>query len=510
MRPAVSNSLDNLLNTDKMSPSRNHLQQRVFATVERYEMLRPGDVAGVAVSGGADSVSMLRMLLDLRARLGVRLVVVHFNHQLRGAESDADEEFVADLTVENKLEFISGTEDVAAWARNYACNLEDAARKCRYAFFSELIRDGRITRVCVGHTADDQAETVLAKIIRGTGPAGLAGIYPVAEYVTRPLIEIRRSELREFLRRIGQNWREDSTNLDESRLRAKIRAQLLPVLEQDFQPAMVSHLNSLASLARDDDDFWNAVIDERFAVLVSKRKETSRIAIEDLLKPMSLVADANDNRSSMTAVTTRLIRRILQELKGDRTGFTSRHVNDILHLAGASTSGHRIELPGGILVERIFNELVFMPGASDTAKSSAQAARETIQFQHALSLESEGEQHVDLPEIGTRLRLKVIDWPAMQRDTSDEPLVADWNRLRTPAVVRNWHPGDSFRPQGRLRNRKLKHLMREKRIAVRDRRGWPVLTSAGEIVWARGFPVAQEFVAEKDTRKVLAISEEPI
>ncbi len=104
----------------------------------------------------------------------------------------------------------------------------------------------------------------------------------------------------------------------------------------------------------------------------------------------------------------------------------------------------------------------------------------------------------------------MIDWPAMQRDTTLETLCADWSRVRTPAVVRNWLPGDSFRPQGRLRNRKLKHLMREKRIAPRDRRGWPVLTSAGEIVWARGFPVAQEFVAEKDTRKVLTISEEPL
>ena len=154
------------------------------------------------------------------------------------------------------------------------CNLEDAARKCRYGFFSELIRDGRITRVCVGHTADDQAETVLAKMIRGTGPAGLGGIYPVAEFVTRPLIEIRRAELREFLVSEGQNWREDSTNLDESRLRARIRARLLPQLEQDFQPAIVSHLNNLSALARDDEEFWNALVEQRFSALVSKQKET--------------------------------------------------------------------------------------------------------------------------------------------------------------------------------------------------------------------------------------------
>jgi tRNA(Ile)-lysidine synthase len=510
MAPAVSKSLDNLLNGNKMSPSTNQLQQRIFATVQRYKMLHPGDVAGVAVSGGADSVALLRILQDLHVRLGVRLLVVHFNHQLRGAESDADEKFVADLAQKNNLEFISGTEDVAGWARNHASNLEDAARKCRYAFFSELIREQRITRVCVGHTADDQAETVLAKIIRGTGPAGLAGIYPVVEYVTRPLIEVRRAELREFLRSEQQNWREDSTNLDESRLRAKIRAQLLPALEQDFQPAIVAHLNNLSMLARDDDDFWNALIDERFAALVAKHEDELSIAIDDLLKPMSLTANVQNNRSPMMAVTTRLIRRILQELKGDRAGFTSRHVNDILHLATASTSGHRIELPGGIRVERSFNDLLFMHASPGKKSRSPKLIREVVEFHYALALDSREEQHVDLPEIGTRLRLKVIDWPAMRRDTSSDPLVADWDRLRTPAVVRNWLPGDSFRPQGRLRNRKLKQLMREKRISSRDRRGWPVLTSAGEIVWARGFPVAQEFVAEKDTRKVLAISEEPI
>jgi tRNA(Ile)-lysidine synthase len=473
-------------------------------------MLFPGAIAGIAVSGGADSVGLLRIMQDLRARLGIRLIVVHFNHQLRGAESDGDENFVAEFAQKQNLEFTVGTEDVAAWARDHACNLEDAARKCRYSFFSGLIRAGRITRICVGHTADDQAETVLAKVIRGTGPTGLGGIYPVAEFVVRPLIEIRRAELREFLTSEGQNWREDSTNLDESRLRAKIRARLLPQLEQDFQPAIVSHLNNLSSLSRDDEEFWNALVDQRFTALVSREKDTFRISIDDLLKPLDLGTSPRGNQSPMTALTTRLVRRILQELKGDRAGFSSRHVDDILHLATASTSGHEIQLPAGITVARSFNDLLFTRVLLGKPGSSLESTREAIEFHYALSLESPTEQHVDLAEIGTRLRLKVIDWPATQRDTSLEPPVADWDRLRTPAIVRNWLPGDSFRPQGRLRNRKLKHLMREKRIAPRDRRGWPVLTSAGEIVWARGFPVAQEFVAEKDTRKVLAISEEPL
>jgi tRNA(Ile)-lysidine synthase len=506
----MDRSLDISIKAHTMSAHQNQLQQRVLATIRRYQMALPGDVTGIAVSGGADSIGLLRIMQELRAVLGVRLIALHFNHQLRGAESDGDEKFVAELAKKYDVEFVAGTEDVGAWARKNACNLEDAARKCRYAFFSELIREGRITRVCVGHTADDQAETVLAKIIRGTGPAGLGGIYPVAEFVTRPLIEIRRAELREYLLSKGQDWREDSSNLDESRLRAKIRARLLPHLETNFQPAIVLHLNNLSALARNDEEFWDALVEQRFSELVRKQKEALRITICDLVKPLDLGADRERNSSPMAALTSRLIRRILQGLKGDRAGFTSRHVDDILHLATVSTSGHEIQLPGGIIVERSFDELHFRRGAWNGDRSAKRSGGEMIEFQYALTLESNGEQNVDLPEIGTRLRLKVIDWPAMQRDTSIEPPVADWERIRTPAVVRSWLPGDSFRPQGRLRNRKLKHLMREKRISAGDRRGWPVLTSAGEIVWARGFPVAQEFIAEKDTRKVLAISEEPL
>jgi tRNA(Ile)-lysidine synthase len=473
-------------------------------------MLRPGDIAGIAVSGGADSVALLRLMSDLRSKLGIRITMVHFNHQLRGPESDADELFVRDLARQNNLDFIAGSEDVAVWAREHTCNLEDAARKCRYGFFSELICEGRITRICVGHTADDQAETVLAKIIRGTGPAGLGGVFPVAEFVIRPLIEIRRAELREYLLGESQTWREDSTNFDESRLRARIRARLLPQLEQDFQPAIVSHLNKLSELAREDDEFWGAVVEERFAALVQKQEGALSLPIDDLLRPMNLDVMSCGNHSPMMALTTRLIRRILQEIKGDRLGFNSRHVEDILHLATACGSGHQIDLPGGIVIERSFDDLLFSRKSLTRGQDSPRKAVERVEFHYALSLESLDGQDVVLPEIGTRIRLKVIDWPAMQRDTTYDAFIANWKLLRAPTVVRSWLPGDAFRPEGRKRNRKLKHLMREKRIAPRDRRGWPVLASAGEIVWARGFPVAQEFGADKDTRKVLAISEEPL
>ena len=212
------------------------LENRVLETIRRGRMLVPGDRAGVAVSGGADSVALLRMLESLRDRLGITLIVVHFNHKLRESESDADARFVEALARTRGLECIGGCEDVAAAAAANKWNLEDAARRLRYAFFERMIAEGRATRVVVAHTADDQAETVLAHILRGTGPTGLAGIYPAVGSVVRPLLGERREDLREYLRQLGQDWREDSTNRDLSKQRARIREQLLPLLERDFSP----------------------------------------------------------------------------------------------------------------------------------------------------------------------------------------------------------------------------------------------------------------------------------
>ena len=144
-------------------------------------------------------------------------------------------------------------------ARREKLNLEDAARRARYGFFAQLVEDGSVTRVAVAHTADDQAETVLAHILRGTGLAGLGGIHPVAGHIVRPLLQTRRAELRAYLRSKKQTWREDATNQDTARTRARIRKKLLPLLEREFQTRVVEHLASLAKLARADEQFLHAL-----------------------------------------------------------------------------------------------------------------------------------------------------------------------------------------------------------------------------------------------------------
>jgi tRNA(Ile)-lysidine synthase len=209
---------------------RTALEQSVLHNVRAAQLIAPGDRIGVAVSGGADSVALLRILQNIRQDLGVTLLVVHFDHMLRGEDSTADARFVKDLAGKLNLEFVAASEDVAASAALHGWNLEDAARRLRYAFFERVCVRGEATRIAVAHTAQDQAETVLAHLIRGTGPSGLAGIYPTMGSVIRPLLEIQRQDLRDYLKSLHQPWREDATNRDTKRLRARIREQLIPML----------------------------------------------------------------------------------------------------------------------------------------------------------------------------------------------------------------------------------------------------------------------------------------
>src|SRR5579864_2789111 len=338
-----------------------NLYRRVLDTIARHAMVRPGDRVGLGVSGGADSVAMLRIFAELRTHLGIAILVLHFNHQLRGTEADEDERFVKTLAEEFHLEFESGRADVAGEARLHGWNVEDAARRLRYQFFASAAEARGLNRVAVAHTANDQAETVLSHLLRGTGLTGLAGIYPAAGMIVRPLLELGREEVREYLSEMGQSWREDATNQDTSRTRARIRHELIPLLQQDFDRATVTRLARLAMHAREEEAFWRALEDERFRALATREfSDAVSLSIEDLLAPLRVLA--SDEANSAPAVTLgpaaalarRLVRRIYAELKGSREQLTSQHVDSVIDLAAKSQSGARIDLPG-INVERIFD-----------------------------------------------------------------------------------------------------------------------------------------------------------
>jgi tRNA(Ile)-lysidine synthase len=463
------------------------------------EFVRPGDRLGVAVSGGADSVALLLLLLDLREKLGVVLSLVHFNHKLRDKASDADEKFVAKLAAKHGLEFHTASVQVAEKAKRERGNVEDVARRARYDYFHSLVKSGALTRIAVAHTADDQAETVLAHILRGTGLAGLGGIHPVAGPVIRPLLKIRRGELRTYLRAKKQKWREDATNRDTTRTRARIRRKLLPLLEKQFRSAIVEHLSTLAELAREDESFLEAVVARRAAELVQKNSEGLRIAAADLLAPLSRVEEAR-------ALSKRLVRHIVKGLKQRSGQLGAEHVKAVLELARHGQSGTSLPLPGGIEVRKAGEGLTFHAVEKQIAGGTPRKAHE---FEYNIDL-VKGAAEVRVEELRCVFRFRVIDWPAKRAETSGDGTVLDRDRLRLPLVLRNWRPGDRMRPLGHRNAHKLKRLLNEKRIGRWARDGWPVLTSGGILAWARGFHVAAEFAADERTRAGMVIAEEAL
>ncbi len=326
------------------------------AAFENLAWFRAGLRIGVGVSGGADSVALLTLLHELRAELGVVVSAVHFNHQLRGKASDGDEKFVAALAERFGLTLHVGRGDVAGTARREKTNLEDAARRSRYKFFGRLAEQGAVDVIVTAHTMDDQAETVLAHIFRGTGIAGLAGIHPVSGCVLRPLLRFRRAELRKYLRAKKQKWREDASNLDTTKSRARMRKKLLPLLEKQFNPAVIQHLAALADRAQEQSKLIDVLANQLFEKHVTFSGQTAQIPIADFLHPCSIQSD-----DAAAVLRAKLVLKITDRTR-QRTGqISAGHIEAIMRLAKSGEPGKRLQIPGGIDVLRQRETLVFQP-----------------------------------------------------------------------------------------------------------------------------------------------------
>jgi tRNA(Ile)-lysidine synthase len=487
------------------------LTDKLLDHIRKQDLLRPGDRVGVAVSGGSDSVALLRLLLELRKELGIVLSVVHLNHKLRGAESDADQKFVSDLTTAYKLTLHATSADVTKHAGESRLSLEAAARELRYEYFEQLLQDGLLDKVATGHTLDDQAETILMRLIRGTGMRGLRGIQPRLEAETdegskeiiRPLLSARRSELRAYLASLGQTWREDSTNLEPKYTRNRVRQLLLPLLEHEFNPSIAQNLAELAEIARAEEDYWESEVEGWMGTVVqwapARPKPQSYIPLTQLTspsnspvaphEPMNAIVDRNWLLSEPLALQRRAIKSV-----GDYAGVSLefKHVEEILRFAAGEGAGNQLTLPGGWSVIREGGSLEFKAADLETPLETA--------YEYSLSVPGE----VEIKEAGLRLRVACVDPGSASEYAGDE--LFDAARLSQTLVVRNWRPGDRFWPAHTKGPKKIKELLQEKHVPQAERRLWPVVVSGDEIVWVRGFPSRAHF-RPVDGKNAVLISE---
>src|SRR3989442_1751530 len=330
------------------------LAQSLLHYVRRNQLLKAGQRVGVAVSAGADSVALLRLLLDLRKELGIVLSVIHFNHKLRGAEADSDEQFVTDLARQYKLQLHRASEDVEGYAAQQHLSLEAAGREMRYGYFSRLLeRD--LDRIATAHTQDDQAETVLLKIVRGAGTRGLAGIYPrlpvqgsqfSEKTVVRPLLGTGRRELEAYLRALGQDWREDSSNRDLRHSRNRVRHGIVPRLERHLNPAVRETLAEVAEIGRAEEEYWAQEVGRVLPLAWGRGEATLKL-------------------TALAGLPLGLRRRVVRAA-GESLGLQLEfgHVEDVLQVTRDAEQGKSGTLPGGWVVSRNATELRFACAAS--------------------------------------------------------------------------------------------------------------------------------------------------
>lgn len=463
--------------------------ERVRTYIIRQRLLQPGDRVAVAVSGGADSVALLRVLLELRQELGIVLSAAHFHHGIRGAEADADQRFVRELAARFGLELHEGAGDVPAHARAEKSSLETAARELRHRWFAELLAQGKVDKIATAHTLDDQAETVLMRLLRGTGSRGLAGIFPVQKEkrLVRPLLAMSRREVEAYLTAAGETWREDSSNRDLRHTRNRIRHELLPLLERDYNPAIRSTLAELAELARADAEYWTAETTSLLPRLVrpGKPSRSGRTTSGDASRTVAL------DLAAFRALPLALQRQVLYRV-GERLGISLEftHIHQLTQLIEGNRRGQRVPLPGGNAAALSFRELQIGPAGESAAGHD---------YQYSLFIPGE----VVVPELGSVIRVRLVRAGEPSSAEYQEGALLDRALLAPDLTVRNWRAGDRFFPAKTRSPKKLKELLEAgrlgRRLSAGERKAWPVVESAGQIVWVRGY-ATPEMLAPSATR----------
>lgn len=473
----------------------HELANRLLKSIRKKGLLSPGDRVAAAVSGGADSVALLFLLEELRAELGIVLSVAHVNHKLRGAESDEDERFVAQLAARLGLKFTAGNAPIEHRARRPArlnSSIEAAARNLRYEFFRGLAQRGGVTKIATAHALDDQAETVLLRIFRGTGIRGLAGIHPrlflehghadggmgalaragpksavkregrgIAAEVVRPLLGFRHAELREYLRERHEGWREDLSNTDESFLRNRVRQRLLPLIAEEFGDASIVHMAELAEIARAEEEYWT----DAAGGLPGATSPAAALELENL-------------RARPLAVQRRQVRAWLDAHAPD-VAISFSLIEEILELV-RGPAGKKLALPGGASarsVRRSRDDLVL-----ECATGAQQDYEYTMSVPGAVSV----------PELSARIEARIVEVGAVPEDEQDNLL--DPARVGGTLTIRNWQAADRYWPAHTAREKKVKELLADLHATGPRKKLWPVaVNEVGSLVWMRGFAAPASF-----------------
>jgi len=439
-------------------------------------MIAPRETVLVAISGGPDSTALLHALVQLRSRFRCQLRACHVHHGLRGADADADAKQAADLAKSLKVPFAKRRADVPAYARAHGLSTEAAARALRYQLLESAADRLRANRIATGHTADDQAETVLLNIIRGAGPQGLSGIPLVRERIIRPLLEVTRAQVEQYCDFHNLSYRLDRSNLDTSFRRNRIRQEILPALA-GIQPKVVAGLGRLAHILRAENEFMADQAAHALREIAAQRPGEVGIACG----PFAVLP---------RALQRRVLRAAIARLKGDELDVDLERIDALVTLATSGRTGAVVELAGGLHAELTYGELVIAP---------------TVPQPHApdreWTLPVPGD--VPIPDLGIAISAR----RSRAKRPPPHPTTAllDAAKIAPPLTVRTRRRGDRFTPFGMKGTVKLQDFFVNAKVPRSERSRVPLVLSGDEIIWVIGYRINERFKVRDKTRQTIRL-----
>lgn len=463
------------------------LLDRVVRTIQERRLFGPGQHLLLAVSGGPDSIALLSLLAALAPAWRLKLTVVHFNYGLRGSESDGDEAFVSSFCRARNIPLVVRRPVLSRQRR--ASSLQQLARWARYEAMKSLAHELRADRIVTGHTANDQAETMLMWMLRGAGLTGLTGMPFIRDkIIVRPLLRTTRKEIQGYLKQEGLSYRQDSSNLTGRYRRNKVRRDLLPVME-DITPGIVRLLERQADVLRTDDAYLEQVVDELYRSLIT----------------MDTKGDQRFERQAVDALPDalkrRLVRHILKATDRDQRAPSLRVVESVLHLLSGKSKGRRVSLRGADMVRDRERVVVIRRRRQDQASDR----RSTLPVAGPVPVLVPST--VYWPGTGQEIHVQEMTRQAAEpllKHRTRERAVFDMARLSEPLVLRPWQAGDRIHPRGMGgKSKKLQDFFTDSKLSRDERLRIPLLASPEGILWVVGQREDERFVARKSTSRCL-------
>ena len=508
----------------KADADRRRFRQKVLGFMRNKHMTDRGDGVLAAVSGGADSVCLLLLLNGMAAELGIRVFAFHMNHGIRGEEADRDEQFVGELCKQLEIPLTVAHEKVETYAEEHGLSGEEAGRILRYRHLEETAERYQCTKIAVAHHEDDDAETVLLNLFRGSGLAGLSGIRPVRGKIIRPLLCVSRKEIEEYLKEQGFSWCEDSTNRENDYTRNKIRNELLPWVRENINSRAAEHILAASELAAQADVYFEMEAERILEESCSKRREeakqpTSQNAGEADGKESGTGQDLKVAENAMKMYTkistnlfdsqpeilkTYIIRRMVLNAAGKAKDITERHIRAVMKLTGPG-GGHSVNLPYGLQAVRGYETLKIVQGQE--RRSAVESSDPGQKWKNEGSFEKEIRLRTDLDET-FRVGPAFIHLHAIPR--KKEPEIPknqytkwfDYDKINVGLSIRYRKNGDYLTLSGGGK-KKLRRFMIDEKIPEDERDRIPVLADGDHVLWVVGYRISDYYKITDETEHIL-------